>query len=250
MDASHQTEIELFDNQEIYELNTFSYMDDLLAIGAEFVGTFIFLYMAFATAQASLYFSQGNIDAQVILTISTGFGLAILIGIVLVIKISGAHLNPAVSIALMTSGHISVLKCLFYIVAQLIASLIAAGIVALNSPGELLVYNAVKQDVGYGSALLNEIILTFVLMSVIYTTNINTKSDEGFGPLFIGFAIFVIHLSGIAISSTSVNPARTFGPAVISGYYKYHWIFWVGPIAGSLIASLCFSAYKVKTKMK
>ena len=165
-------------------------------------------------------------------------------------KVSGAHLNPAVSIALMASGHISFLRCLFYIVAQLIASIIAAGLVALNSPGNLLVYNTVPENVGYGSALLNEIILSFILMSVIYRVILNTESDKGFAPLFIGFAIFVIHLSGIAISTTSVNPARSFGPAIISGQYAYHWIFWIGPIAGSLIASLSFSAHKVATKTK
>jgi MIP family channel proteins len=244
MESNKQVKVDLFEITNEPKGNTI--VDHLHASAAEFVGTFLFLYMAFATAQASLYFNQGSLEAHVILTISAGFGLSIIAGILVASKISGAHLNPAVSIAFLFSGKLSFVRCILYIIAQLCASTTAAALVALNSPNDtLLVYNAVNSTVGIGSAVANEIILTFVLMSVIHTTSLNTKMDKGFGPLFIGLTIFAIHLAGIAISSTSVNPARSFGPAIISGRYENHWVFWAGPIVGSLISSVYF--WDVKT---
>jgi MIP family channel proteins len=230
---------------EILVLNSPNILEDMFAASAEFVGTFIFLYMAFATAQAALQFNEGKLSPGVLLAISTGFGLALAIAITFTAKISGGHLNPAVTIALYASGHIEAQKAGMYIFAQNFGAIVASAMVSAATPGEFVVYSGIAEDVSVFSAFINEIILTFVLMSVIYNVAVDSTMDSGFAPLFIGFAVFVIHLASIGISGCSVNPARTFGASVVSGNFANHWIYWIGPIMGSLAATGVFIGTKL-----
>jgi MIP family channel proteins len=216
----------------------------MFAAGAEFFGTFVFLYMSFATAQAALYSNEGKMSPEVLLTIATGFGLALAIAITMTAKISGGHLNPAVTIGLYSTGHIELKKAGMYIGAQCMGAIFASILVSEITPGDFVVASSVASGVTEVSAFMTEMILTFVLMSVIYATAVETKMNSGFGPLFIGFSVFVIHLASIGISGCSVNPARTFGAAVVSGNFNSHCLYWFGPIGGALMSSAMFKGVK------
>jgi len=96
------------------------------------------------------------------------------------------------------------------------------------------------------SGLAVEIILTFFLVTVIFMTAVHKKAPAGMYGLAIGGMIFLIHLVGVPLTGASVNPARTFGPALISGYWDYHWIYWAGPIIGAIIAGLIMNYIFVK----
>jgi aquaporin related protein len=147
------------------------------------------------------------------------------------------------------TGHIESLKASLYVLAQLIGGIIAAELVNIFVPGNFQVNNKVPPEVGLGSAFVAEIILTFVLMSIIYvSTAADSLMDVGFAPVLIGFALFVIHLAGIGISTTSVNPARSLGPSIIANNFENHWIYWIGPILGALLGSGFYKLSKMVTK--
>ena len=160
-------------------------------------------------------------------------------------NISGGHLNPAVTLALCSAGLISVPKSLMYIAAQLLGAIAGAALADAVTPGSLLGYNAVSPNISAAQACGAEFLLTFVLVFVVFKSAVDTTMDPGFAPALIGFSVFAIHLTGITIDGTSVNPARSFGASVISGEWPNHWVFWVGPIAGGLAASLVFKAFKL-----
>ena len=108
-----------------------------------------------------------------------------------------------------------------------------------GGPSELLDHNAMA---GLGV----EIILTFFLVTVIFMTAVHKKAASGFAGMAIGGMIFLLHLVGVPLTGASMNPARTFGPAVISGFWEFHWIYWVGPIIGGIIAGLIMNYVFVK----
>ena len=91
-----------------------------------------------------------------------------------------------------------------------------------------------------------EIILTFFLVTVIFMTAVHKKAASGFAGMAIGGMIFLLHLVGVPLTGASMNPARTFGPALVSGFWEFHWIYWVGPIIGGIIAGLIMNYVFVK----
>lgn len=91
--------------------------------------------------------------------------------------------------------------------------------------------------------------MTFVLVMVVFKSAVDTNMDSGFAPVLIGFAVFALHLSGVTIYGTSINPARSFGAAAVAGKWEDHWIFWVGPILGGLLAAGCFTVFNQLKKL-
>jgi aquaporin-4 len=159
--------------------------------------------------------------------------------------VSGAHINPAVTIPMMITRKIGITDGIGYIISQLIGAVAAAATLKLilpelgakalfgvqRGPSDLL-----NKSVESGIAV--EAILTFFLVLVIFMTAVHKKASPGWHGFTIGGMIFLIHLVAIPLTGASVNPARTFGPALISGFWEFHWIYWVGPIIGGIIAGL------------
>jgi aquaporin-4 len=112
-----------------------------------------------------------------------------------------------------------------------------------GGPSAFLNFNAI-------SGLGVEIILTFFLVTTIFMAAVHRKAAAGMAGIAIGGMIFLIHLVGVPLTGASVNPARTLGPAVVSGYWDFHWIYWVGPIVGAVIAGLIMQYVYVKKAEK
>ena len=192
-----------------------------------------------------------------IIMISAGHGAAIGIMIYAFGHISGAHINPAVTIAMMVTKNINVKNGAGYIGSQIVGAITAAfaHMVILpeagakvnfgtqGGPSEFLNFSA-------ASGLGVEIILTFFLVTTIFMAAVHRKAAAGMAGLAIGGMIFLIHLVGVPLTGASVNPARTLGPAIVSGYWDFHWIYWVGPIVGAVIAGLIMQYVYVKKAEK
>jgi aquaporin Z len=171
--------------------------------------------------------------------------------------ISGCHINPAVTISMLAARKIGAKDAALYIVAQCVGAVIGAGllyVVALGNPSYAIALNGLGQN-GYDaasptgfsmtSAFLAEVLLTFIFLLVIHGST-SEKAPKGFAGLAIGLSLVLIHLVGIPITGTSVNPARSLGPAVIVGGTALNqlWLFWAAPIIGAVLAAGVWKAIK------
>jgi aquaporin Z len=188
--------------------------------------------------------------------ISFAFGLAVVAMVYTIGGISGCHINPAISLAMLASGKLGVKDAFGYIVSQCIGAITGAGIlfmIALGKPGYSLA-SGLGQN-GYDSAspanfsmtaaLVAEVVLTLVFVFVVLGST-SPKAPKGFAGLSIGLSLVLIHLVGIPITGTSVNPARSLGPALIVGgtALSQLWLFWFAPIMGGLLAAAIWRLIK------
>uniref|UniRef100_F6RW76 Aquaporin-2 n=1 Tax=Xenopus tropicalis TaxID=8364 RepID=F6RW76_XENTR len=158
--------------------------------------------------------------------------------------ISGAHINPAVTIAFLIGCHISFLRALFYIIAQLVGAIAGAAIVSAIAPldarGNLAINEVTNGSPGQACAV--ELFLTFQLVLCVFASTDSRRSDNVGSPaISIGLSVTVGHLLGIYLTGCSMNPARSFGPAAITGIFTDHWVFWIGPLVGGILASLFYN---------
>lgn len=185
--------------------------------------------------------------------VSLAFGLTVLTAAYAVGHISGGHFNPAVTIGLWAGQRFPTREIIPYVIAQVAGALIAAGviyIVASGKAGFALAPNGLAVN-GFGahspdgynltSGLVVEIVLTFGFLMIILGST-HGRAPVGFAPIAIGLALTLIHLISIPITNTSVNPARSTGPALLVGGLALQqlWLFWVAPIAGALIAGFAW----------
>jgi aquaporin Z len=201
---------------------------------AEALGTFVLVLVGSMTIVAA-----GAMGAPVLATVPFGFGLALLAGIFAFAHVSGAHFNPAVTIAMVADRRTTGVDAAGYIVAQLVGA-IAASALLLGLSG----YDAVKSTTsavgpaltgslnGAIGAVIVEAVLTTIFVIVILTT---TKLAGGKAGILIALALTVAHFGGIPFSGASLNPARTLGPAIVTGTYTDIWVWIIGPIVGGLI---------------
>ncbi|MBN1245514.1 aquaporin Z [Candidatus Bathyarchaeota archaeon] len=210
---------------------------------AELVGTFVLVLMGCGSAVLA-----GSAIGFV--GISFAFGLSLLAMVYAIGGISGCHINPAVSISMLAAGKISVKNAVAYIAAQCVGATIGAAAlywIATGNPAYSLALNGLGQN-GYdlaspsgfsmASAFVAEVVLTFIFLLVIHGST-SEKAPKGFAGISIGLSLVLIHLVGIPVTGTSVNPARSLGPAIIAGGVALNqlWLFWVAPIIGGLLAA-------------
>ena len=159
--------------------------------------------------------------------------------------VSGAHINPAVTIPMMVTRKIGVADGVGYIISQLIGAIAAAATLKAILPELGAKVNFATQggpsDIINGSVssgFLIEALLTFFLVTVIFMTAVHKRASPGWHGFTIGGMVFLIHLIAVPLTGASVNPARTFGPALISGFWEFHWLYWAAPILGGIIAGV------------
>ncbi len=218
----------------------------LRRISAEFLGTFWLVFGGCGSAVIAAAFPELGIAFT---GVALAFGLTVLTGVYAVGNISGGHFNPAVTVGLWTAGRFSSLEVLPYIIVQVLGAIAAAAVlklVAEGHPGFVLGGFAAN---GYGdlspghytlqSAAIIEPILTFFFVFIILGAT-SPNAPAGFAGIAIGLALTLIHLISIPVTNTSVNPARSTGPALFAGaaYIKQLWFFWAAPIGGAVIAGL------------
>ena len=215
---------------------------------AECIGTFVLVFVACGTAAALGCSAEPN--AAYFLT-AAAFGLVIVAMAYSIGNISGCHINPAVSIAMLVSGKMSVADFFGYIVAQFAgATLGALALRGLLGPDSGLGTNGLY-DGKIVASLLIEIVLTFIFVIAILgvTSKIENSSVAG---IVIGLSLTLVHILGIHFTGTSVNPARSFGPAVFVGgdALSSLWVFIVGPLVGGVLAALCYKFLASEKKAK
>jgi len=183
--------------------------------------------------------------------IAFAFGLTVLAMVYAIGSISGCHINPAITVAMFVAGKIKGKDAIGYIIAQCVGAIIGAGILLAIASGLLgysLDVNGLGQN-GYGAqspagyamwaCFVAELVLTALFLLVILGST-SEKAPKGFAGIAIGFSLVLIHLVGIPITGTSVNPARSLGPAVFVGgeALPQLWLFWVAPIIGGILAAV------------
>jgi aquaporin Z len=217
---------------------------------AELIGTFVLVFIGCGTAVMSL----GYVGSY---GVAFAFGLSLLALIYTIGSISGCHVNPAVSISMFAAGKMKAKDTVLYILFQCIGATLGAAVlylVAAGNPSYSIVTRWLGQNGyenaspgGYSmmSALVAEIVLTFIFVLVIHGST-SEKAPQGFAGVSIGLALAFIHLVGIPITGTSVNPARSLGPALIAGGTALNqlWLFWVAPIIGGLLAAAVWRLFK------
>ncbi|MQL74494.1 hypothetical protein Taro_006848 [Colocasia esculenta] len=229
---------------DLDELRLWSFYRSLIA---EFIATLLFLYVTVATVIG--HKKSANCDGVGLLGIAWAFGGMIFILVYCTAGISGGHINPAVTFGLFLARKVSLPRAFFYMVAQCLGAICGVGLVKafMKNPYNSLGggANVVMSGYSRGTALGAEIIGTFVLVYTVFSAtdpkrNARDSHVPVLAPLPIGFAVFMVHLATIPITGTGINPARSFGAAVIynnSKAWDDHWIFWVGPFVGALAAA-------------
>jgi aquaporin Z len=213
---------------------------------AEFFGTFWLVLGGCGAAVLAAKFPDTGIG---FLGVAFAFGLTVLTMAYAVGHISGGHFNPAVTIGLWSAGRCASKHVIPYIVAQVIAAIVAAAILwliasgkpewvaggfAANGYGDLS-----PGKYGLGACFVDEIVMTFFFLFIIIGTT-SKGAAAGFAGIPIGLALTLIHLVSIPVTNTSVNPARSTGPALFAGgaYIGQLWLFWLAPIIGAVVAGL------------
>lgn len=219
---------------------------------AEFLGTFWLVFGGCGSAVLAAAFPQVGIG---LLGVSLAFGLTVLTMAYSIGHISGCHLNPAVTVGLWAGGRFPAKDILPYVLAQLVGAFAAALVLYVIATGKAdysLAVNGLAAN-GYEahspgqysvtSALVIELVLTFFFVLVILGST-DRRAPAGFAPLAIGMALVLIHLISIPVTNTSVNPARSTGPALVVGGWALQqlWLFWVAPLAGGLVGGLAYRA--------
>jgi len=207
---------------------------------AELIGTFVLVFIG----TGSVVMDPGI----GILGIAFAFGLAVLVMVYAIGPISGCHINPAITIAMLVAGKISAKDTIGYIVAQVVGAILGSALVMVIAKG-MPGYTGALGVNGYGdhspggfsmqSALISEVVLTFIFLIVIFGATAK-NSAAGFAGLAIGLTLVILHLAGIQVDGLSVNPARSLAPAIFVGgdALAQVWLFIVAPIAGGILAAL------------
>ena len=212
---------------------------------AEAIATYALVFFGPLAIILSVVAFGDGLSIESIIMISLAHGAAIGLMVYAFGHISGAHINPAVTIPMMITKKISVADGIGYIIFQLIGAVVAAFSLKAILPEIGAKVNFGTQ--GGPSELLNnsvmagitvEIILTFFLVTVIFLTAVHKKAPAGIHGISIGGMVFLLHLVGVPLTGASMNPARTFGPAVVSGFWELHWLYWLAPIIGGIIAGV------------
>ncbi len=214
-------------------------------LGAEFIGTFWLVLGGCGSAVLAAGFPDVGIG---LLGVSLAFGLTVLTMAFAICHISGCHLNPAVSIGLWAGRRFPASELIPYILAQTVGAIFAAGVlyvIASGAAGFSLADGFAAN--GYGAhspggysltaGLTSEVVMTFVFLVVILGAT-DPRAPAGLAPIAIGLCLTLIHLVSIPVTNTSVNPARSTGPALFVGGWALSqlWLFWIAPIVGALLA--------------
>ena len=214
-------------------------------LSAEFLGTFLLVFGGCGSAVLAAAFPQVGIG---LLGVAFAFGLSVLTMAYAVGHISGGHFNPAVTVGLFTAGRVPAKDIAPYIAAQIVGAIAGAGTLYVIASGKAgFDVSAGFAANGYGAhspggytliaALLSEVVMTFFFLIVILGST-DARAPKGLAPIAIGLALTLIHLVSIPVTNTSVNPARSIGPAIFVGGWAISqlWLFLVAPLVGASLA--------------
>ncbi|KAN0118436.1 Aquaporin-like protein [Russula decolorans] len=216
---------------------------DVKAATFEFVGTTMFLLLAFGGVQAS-HDVQGS-ALEKTLYIATSFGLSLLVSAWFFFRATGGLFNPNVSLALLLAGCIGPMRFILYCIAQLTGAIAAAAIVLSLTPGPVS-YNPVPAaNINLAQGVFIEMFITAALCLAVLMLAAEKHSSTPVAPIGVGLTLFACHLFAVPYTGAAMNTARAFGPAAVQGFPNdSHWIYWVGPFLGALLATAFYVILK------
>ncbi|KAI8336820.1 aquaporin-like protein [Chlamydoabsidia padenii] len=222
-------------------------MADLVAGVAEFVGMTIFIFLALGGVQGALESAMGpRASASQIQSVAFSFGSSVTVGLFMCCPFSEGALNPAVLLSLVLCRKVNWLRGIFMFFAELAGAILGAYFANFVTANELQGVNLLNPGFNYAQGFFAELLLTCILCIVVLFVIVDNQfSSPSYNPFVVGITLFMVHIVGVPIDGTSVNPARSFGPAIVTGKWANHWIFWFGPLIGSFFAYLIYAAFKL-----
>ncbi|XP_046406867.1 aquaporin AQPAe.a-like [Ischnura elegans] len=227
------------------------------ALVAECLGTFFLVLVACGSTSSG--WSEDY--APSVLHIALCFGLTVATMVQVTGHVSGGHINPAVTVGLLVSGQVTILRALLYILAQCVGALAGAGILKAITPSEIAALGlgsvSLGRSVTAGQGLVIEALITAVLVFVVHAVcDLSSEETSGCstvaaspGPLVIGLAVGTCHLLAVPYTGSGMNPARSLGPAALAGNWDHHWVYWIGPIIGAALSAIIYK-YMLKSTKK
>lgn len=217
-----------------------------IAMCGEFAGTFLFLFFAFTGTQVANSQTQGSTTSTIaqgsnpaqLLYISLCFGFSLGVNAWVFFRISGGLFNPAVTFGMCLVGAMPWVRGSLIFISQIIGGITAAGIVKVLYPGQLNVRTSLGAGTSKAQGVFIEMFLTTMLVFTIFMLAAEKSKATFVAPVGIGLSLFIAELAGVYYTGGSLNPARSFGPDVVLATFEdYHWIYWIGPLLGALLAS-------------
>lgn len=227
----------------------FGRFDDSFSVGslkaylAEFISTLLFVFAGVGSAIAyNKLTSDAALDPPGLVAVAVCHGFALFVAVAIAANISGGHVNPAVTFGLALGGQITILTGFLYWIAQLLGAIVACYLLKVATGGLAIPIHSVAAGVGATQGVVMEIIITFALVYTVYATAADPKKGSlgVIAPIAIGLIVGANILAAGPFSGGSMNPARSFGPAVASGDFSGNWIYWVGPLIGGGLAGVIY----------
>ncbi|KAH7443910.1 hypothetical protein KP509_02G055300 [Ceratopteris richardii] len=211
---------------------------------AEFISTLIFVFAGEGSVVAYAKLTSGAaLTPSGLVGVAICHGLALFVAVAISANISGGHVNPAVTFGLFVGGNITLFKGIVYWIAQLVGAAVACLLLKAVTDGMTTSPHALSSGEPVWGALVLEIVITFGLVYTVYATAVDPRSKGNVGilaPLAIGLIVAANILFAGAFDGGSMNPARSFGPALVALDFTDHWVYWVGPLLGGLIAGAVY----------
>ncbi|MQM18284.1 hypothetical protein Taro_051274 [Colocasia esculenta] len=223
-----------------------SHPDALKAALAEFISMLIFVFAGEGSGMAfNKLTNNGATTPAGLVAAALSHALALFVAVSVGANISGGHVNPAVTFGAFLGGNISLLRGVLYWIAQLLGSVVACLLLKFATGGLETGAFALSANVSVWNALVFEIVMTFGLVYTVYATAVDPKKgDLGvIAPIAIGFIVGANILAGGAFDGASMNPAVSFGPAVVSWTWDNHWVYWLGPLVGAGVAAVVYDTF-------
>nr|XP_043614511.1 aquaporin TIP2-1 [Erigeron canadensis] len=210
---------------------------------AEFISTLLFVFAGVGSAIAyAKLTADAALDPAGLVAVAVCHAFALFVAVSIAANISGGHVNPAVTFGLAVGGQITIITGIFYWIAQLLGSVAASFLLSFVTGGLAVPTHGVADGVGAIQGMVMEIIITFALVYTVYATACDPKKGAvgTIAPIAIGFIVGANILAAGPFSGGSMNPARSFGPAVASFDFSGHWIYWAGPLIGGGLAGAIY----------
>jgi aquaporin TIP len=220
------------------------------AVFAELIATLLFVFVG----AGSVVVIGGVSDSGGLVAVALAHGLTIALLVAAIARISGGHINPAVTFGAVITGRMKLSTGVLYVVAQLAGAVIGALLLEAALAGEiegnlgahsLNLREEVDGQVvgaldGKGAGVMVEAVLTFILVFTVFATAMDPRGMASLAPIAIGFAVLVDHMVGVPLTGASMNPARSFGPALVADAWSDHWVYWLGPLIGGGLAAFVY----------
>jgi aquaporin TIP len=218
---------------------------------AELIGVLLFVFVGAGSVAVMANFVGGADTPDelgvtfiaFITAIALAHGLAIATMVAATARLSGGHINPAVTFSAVVTGRMKAGTGIVYAAAQLIGAVLGALLLdmVLKDGGNLGAHGVSDLVDGKGAAVVVEAILTFVLVFTVFATAMDKRGMGNLAPIAIGTAILIDHFVGVPLTGASMNPARSFGPALVAGEWDDHWVYWAGPLLGAALAGVVYT---------